>query len=193
MTFSISDLDQYKMSALPTGYPPNVANLYAPVDNVHGALVAILKSAQHSLVCCMYGFNDPELASILTDKLADEHVFVQLSLDSTQAGGVHEKQLLAQEDYPSSSIAIGQSEKHAIMHLKMLVVDSAFTVTGSTNWGVGAETKQDNSLVVIADLLVAAEARTRADIIHAHMLQQQTKALKASLLDSSAAVEEAQK
>lgn len=175
MSFSIGDLAAYKTSALPTGYPPNVANLYAPVDDVHGALVAILKSAQHSLVCCMYGFDDDELAGILLDKLTDDHVFVQLSLDSSQAGGVHERRLLAQEDYPASSVAVGRSEKSAIMHLKMLVVDSTFTVTGSTNWSVSAETKQDNSLVVIGDPLVAAEARTRADIIHAHMLQKQTK------------------
>lgn len=175
MAFSVVALDQYKATPIPDGYPHNVANLYAPVDNIHGALVTLLKSATHSLVCCMYGFDDPELAAILHDKLTDDHVYVQLTLDSSQAGGVHERKLLAQEDYPASSVAVGQSEKHAIMHLKMLVIDAAFTVTGSTNWSTSAETKQDNSMVVIADPLVAAEARTRADIIHANMLQQQTK------------------
>lgn len=167
---SLAVLDQFKNGPFPPGYPDTHRTFYAPVDDLHGALKYLLASAEKSLVVAMYGFDDPELADTLQAKLEHEHCFVQLTLDSSQAGGTHERELLAHNDYPASSIAVGRSEHGAIMHLKLLIIDGVVVVTGSTNWSTGAETKQDNQLTVIADPYVAAEARARVDAIHANML-----------------------
>lgn len=166
----LATLDQFRSSPLAANYPANLRTLYAPVDDVHGALVKVVGSAQASLVVAMYGFDDDELADAITRKLDDEHVFVQLTLDSSQAGGVHERAVLAKESYPASTIAIGRSERGAIMHLKMLIVDGQYLVTGSTNWSAGGEQKQDNQMTVIQDAVAAAEARARIDAVHANML-----------------------
>lgn len=166
----LSALDQYAAGGFPD-YPQNVRNFYAPVDQVHKALLELLASAQRSLTIAMYGFDDQELADLIKTKLEDPAISVQLTLDSSQAGGVHERALLAEEAYPASSVAIGRSERGAIMHLKEVVIDGEIVITGSTNWSGGGESKQDNDLVVIRSARVAARARARMDAIHQHMLQ----------------------
>lgn len=166
----LSALDQFKTTAYPPGYPDDVRTLYSPVDDLHGALLYLITNAQSEVIVAMFGFDDEQLADALTAKLADPTVHVQLTLDSSQAGGVHEAKLLARQNYPNTSIAVGSSEHGRIMHMKLLVVDGTILVSGSTNWSDAAEHLQDNELTVTIHPARAAEARIRIDAIHAHML-----------------------
>jgi len=167
---SLSSLDRHKAGPFPPGYPAGVRTFFAPVDDVHGVLCDLLGSAVSSLVIAMYGFADEDLADLVKAKMADPACFVSLTLDSSQAAGAHERGILADRGYPATSVAVGRSEGHAIMHLKMTIIDGVDAVTGSTNWSAGGEARQDNQLTVIRDPLVAAEARARIDAIHANML-----------------------
>jgi phosphatidylserine/phosphatidylglycerophosphate/cardiolipin synthase-like enzyme len=162
--------DPHKTGGFVPGYPANIRTYYSPVDDVHGAILDLVKAARHSLVVAMYGWDDDELQAAILEKAHDPSIYVQLTLDSSQAGGVHERKLLAAWDAPGTSIATGRSEKGAIMHLKMLVVDNAVLVTGSTNWSQSGEDKQDNACVIVSDPYVAGEASARISAIHANML-----------------------
>jgi phosphatidylserine/phosphatidylglycerophosphate/cardiolipin synthase-like enzyme len=166
----LTALDAHKRGGFPPGYPGNVRSFFSPVDDVHGALLALVRSASSSLVLAMYGFDDDELADVIKQKLENPGIGVQLTLDSSQAGGVHEREILARESYPASSIAIGRSEKGAIQHMKLMVIDGIYRVSGSTNLSHSGEELQDNELTIIHNEVMAAEARTRVDAIHAHML-----------------------
>jgi phosphatidylserine/phosphatidylglycerophosphate/cardiolipin synthase-like enzyme len=174
----LTRLDKFRDARrpLPHGYPTNMRTLFSPVDDVHAALAHLLDSAQASLVVCMYGFDDVELAKILQRKLRDEHCYVQLTLDKTQAAGAAERKILASMRYPASSIAVGTSEHGRIIHQKSVVIDGHITIGGSTNWSDAGERLQDNELHVVADPFIAAETRARIDLIHAHALTQQAAA-----------------
>jgi phosphatidylserine/phosphatidylglycerophosphate/cardiolipin synthase-like enzyme len=174
---SLSELDRFKVTPFPPGYPETARTFSSPVDDVHGALTDLLQSTSKSLVIAMYGYDDDQLNQVIQQQLSSQTIYVQMSLDSSQASGVHEKDLLAnlakwENQKVGNSIAIGKSEKGAIMHLKLVIVDGLDVITGSTNWSTSGETQQDNQLTVIRDPLVAAEARARLDVIHDSMLKQ---------------------
>src|SRR5437764_11185827 len=93
--FEWNDLGRYKATGrFLDGYPSDVRTFYSPVDDVHGMLVSLLASTQKSIVLNMYGYDDDELNDIIMSKLQNEHVYVQMSLDKSQAGGVRERDLL---------------------------------------------------------------------------------------------------
>ena len=173
--FAWDDLARYKAEGrFLDGYPEDQRTFFAPRDNVHGVLVALLQSAQHSIVVNMYGYDDPELNSIIQEKLADEHVYVQMSLDRSQASGEAEKKILASwsNNAFGNSIAIGTSSVHnAISHLKIVIVDGVYTVKGSTNWSLSGQ-QQDNELTLSRSAVVAAETRAILDLNHDFMLKQ---------------------
>lgn len=182
---SLEQLDQYKVTPFAPGYPVGARTFYSPVDNVHAALADLLQSATKSLVIAMFGYDDDQLNQVIRAQLESANVYVQMSLDQSQAGGVHERDILAslsnwQNNKVGNSIAIGKSEKGAIMHLKLVIVDGLDVITGSTNWSTSGESQQDNQLTVIRDALVAAEARARLDIIHDNMLKQMAAARPAT-------------
>jgi phosphatidylserine/phosphatidylglycerophosphate/cardiolipin synthase-like enzyme len=173
--FDWNDLGRYKASGkFLDGYPPGVRTFYSPVDNVHGVLASLLASTQKSIVLNMYGYDDDELNDIILAKLSSERVYVQMSLDKSQAGGVHERELLKkwQNKQIGNSIAIGHSTAGAISHLKIVIVDGVYTVRGSTNWSLSGEQKQDNELTIHNNAVLAAETRAELDRNHDAMLKQ---------------------
>jgi phosphatidylserine/phosphatidylglycerophosphate/cardiolipin synthase-like enzyme len=174
---TITDLDEFMVTAPPVGSLEMVRSFYSPIDKVHEVLKAIIGSAQHSIVISMFGYDDDELAAMLDTALGNPRMYVQITLDSSQAGGVHEKALLTKYAHTmtGNSVAIGRSEKGAIVHRKMVIVDGLWWIGGSTNWSVSGETLQDNELTVVRDALHCTKARSILDIAHDHILSVMAK------------------
>jgi phosphatidylserine/phosphatidylglycerophosphate/cardiolipin synthase-like enzyme len=179
---TIADLDKFKTHTPPAEALPNMRTFYSPIDDVHGALKAVIGSAQHSIVVAMFGFDDDDLAALLDSALKDPTKFVQISLDKSQAGGVHERAILAKyaAEMTGNSVAIGTSEHGAIMHRKMVIVDGRWRISGSTNWSTSGESLQDNEATILLDADACTEARTVLDIEHDHILAVMAKAAAAS-------------
>ncbi|HUO72283.1 MAG TPA: phospholipase D-like domain-containing protein [Solirubrobacteraceae bacterium] len=169
-------LGQFKQAqSFPHGYSSDYLTFYAPRDpGVHEVLLWVLLQAKSSVAINMYGFDDPQLAALIRHHAVTPGVLVTLTLDSSQAAGRAEVPLLQdlRNDLPGNSIAIGRSEKGAISHDKLMVVDGLYLVTGSTNWSFGGERMQDNQLTLSRDPIACAEARAVIDLDHDVMLKQ---------------------
>ena len=164
----LTDLDIFKVTSPPTGYPANMRTFYSPEDYVPQVLQSVISSVSKSVVVAMFAYDDDVLAAMLDTALKNPSIYVQITLDQSQAIGAHEKAILAKyaNEMKGNSVAIGTSEKGAIMHRKMVIVDGLWRISGSTNWSTSGETQQDNELTVIRDALVCAEARPILDIEH---------------------------
>ena len=169
-------LGQFKQAqSFPHGYSREYLTFYAPRDpGVHAVLLWTVLQAKSSVAINMYGFDDPQMAALLRHHVANPQLMVTLTLDSSQAAGQAEKPLLAllRNDLPGNSIAVGRSERGAISHDKLMVVDGLYLVTGSTNWSFGGESLQDNQLTLTRDPVACAEARAVIDLDHDVMLKQ---------------------
>jgi phosphatidylserine/phosphatidylglycerophosphate/cardiolipin synthase-like enzyme len=162
-----------------TPFPPmwnaNEYVFFSPRDpGVHAVILSIVQSASHSVLANHYGFDDDQISAAMLIKAKDPNIAFVLNLDSSQAGGVHEKVLLEQwHDLLGASVAVGQSIKHAISHLKVTVVDGLYIVSGSTNLSLSGENKQDNELRVTRDALMAARYSSLILMNHTEMLKAQ--------------------
>lgn len=189
-TFTLDDLAQFTMEgSFPSNDSPDFKELYVGKDDVHGALKYVLSHCSNSLRMNMFGYDDDELDSVIRVLVDSSHIFVQGSLDKSQAGGVHEKKILAGwNDAMRNSFAIGQSATHQITHTKGGVIDGIVAWSGSTNWsnsgegtGIGlhgAENAsgfkaQNNTCAFFTNPARLSLFTDRLDHEHAIMLQQQ--------------------
>ena len=172
-------LGRFKQSrAFPHGYSQDYLSFYAPRDTgVHLVLLWTLLQAKSSVTISMYGFDDPQVVSLLRHLALDKKVLLTLTLDSSEAKTGVEPQLLEllRNDIAGNSIAIGRSEKSAINHDKLMVVDGLYLISGSTNWSFGGETAQNNQLTLSRDPYACAEAWNVIALDHDVMLKQMAK------------------
>lgn len=161
-------------TAFPPGWNPNEWVFFSPRDaGVHDAILSVIAWAGHAVLANHYGFDDQAVSEALLEKARDPDIAFILNLDKTQAAGAHEKALLAEwQSHVGTSVAIGQSMRHAISHLKVTVVDHLYVISGSTNLSLSGEQKQDNELRITRDPLLAGRYESIILLNHAEMLKQ---------------------
>lgn len=189
-TFTLDDLASFtKEKSFSPNDSPDFRSFYVGRDDVHGILKYMLARCTRSLRFNMFGYDDDELDAIIQSKIQDGDVYVQGTLDKSQASGVHEKKILAGWDSQvRNSFAIGQSATHQISHTKGGVIDGLVAFEGSTNWSASGEgtivaangsdagrKAQNNTLVVYVHQIEIAKFTDELDHEHATALQQQTK------------------
>ena len=144
-SFRLAELDSYLMEGQAS---PRASTdfrlLYVGRDNVHDALKYVISRVTVSFYCNMFGYDDDELNSLLMQLVNNPAVTCLITLDKSQAGGVHEKRLLdsdAAKDPEGfrTHFVIGQSATHQISHTKGFVADSLVGAEGSTNWSTSGE------------------------------------------------------
>jgi hypothetical protein len=165
-------------------------------DDVHGVLLALLTHETLGLKLNMFGFDDEDLNDAIMALLKNPNVSVQATLDKSQAGGVHERAILAADETADpafyNSFVIGQSATHQISHTKGGVLAAqGVGFEGSTNWsasgeGTGISLKpgpavpgfkaQNNTLLVSANPVFLSRFSARLDTEHLIALAQRSSA-----------------
>ncbi len=144
-TFSLLDLAQYTQEkAYSTTASKDFHLFYIGRDDVHDILKHVLSRVSVSLYLNMFGFDDEELNDILMAKAKDPHITMLITLDKSQAGGVHERRLLDSDVAKdptafNTHFVVGQSATHQISHTKGFVADGKVGGEGSTNWSTAGE------------------------------------------------------
>lgn len=196
-TFTLQDLAQYTPER---AYPPDASKdvklFYVGRDDVHDILKHILSRVTTSLYLNMFGYDDPELNDILMSHALNPNITMLITLDKSQAGGVHEARLIAEDRRRLASFgthfAIGQSATHQISHTKGFVADGLVSCEGSTNWSAAGEgtfvvagrpggagyAAQNNTVCVIQDR--DTTARFQAELIQEHTIAQAQQAQRAA-------------
>ena len=166
-------------------------------DDVHGILLYLLNHETLGFKCNMFGYDDQELNDAILNFFKTPSIKVQVTLDKSQAGGVHEKALLAADasnpDF-NNSFVVGESATDQISHTKGGVFEGqGLWFEGSTNWssageGTGISLKQDvsdpkgfkaqnNTLLVSVNPVGLRRFNNQLDSEHQIALQQQAKRL----------------
>ena len=137
-TFDLLDLQQYTQEkSYATTASKDFHLFYVGRDDVHDILKHVLSRVSVSLYLNMFGYDDDELNDIILAKAMDPQVTMLITLDKSQAGGVHEKKLLSSDvakdpaafnthivsGKQMAQFVLGQSATHQISHTKGFVAD----------------------------------------------------------------------
>ena len=144
-TFKLDELAQFTPEkAFPANGSQDFKLFMVCLDDVHELLKHILGRVTRSLYLNMFGYDDDELNDLIMDIVHNRNITCLITLDKSQAGGVHEKRLLdsdAAKDPEgfNTHFVIGQSATHQISHTKGFVADGIVGCEGSTNWSSSGE------------------------------------------------------
>ena len=144
-TFNLLDLAQYtKEKTYSTNASKDFHLFYVGRDDVHSILKYVLSRVTVSLYLNMFGYDDDELNDILMAKALDPQITMLITLDSSQAKGKHEQQLINSDIAKNPSaynthFVVGESATHQISHTKGFVADGRAGGEGSTNWSDSGE------------------------------------------------------
>jgi len=190
-TFSLLDLQQYTREKSYSNTASKDFHLvYVGRDDVHDILKYVLSRVSVSLYLNMFGYDDDELNDILMAKALDPEITMLITLDKSQAGGVHEKVLLNSDIAKNPTaynthFVVGQSATGQISHTKGFVADGRVGGEGSVNWSTSGEgtfvitgqpggagyKAQNNTQSIFTD--TDTISRFQAELIAEHMTAQQ--------------------
>jgi hypothetical protein len=147
--FSLQELSKYTAEGLAgeSSVIPADADhwlFYVGRDDVHSILLFLHSNFLQSMVGNMFGYDDDQLNAAIWEAVMNPAIYVRETLDKSQAGGVHEKKILASDEALNAaafgnSFAIIESETGQISHTKGGILDGVVGYDGSTNWSVSGE------------------------------------------------------
>ena len=123
-------------------------------DEVKKDILALVASAQKTIDIGIYGFAWENLVSALIER-HNAGVKVRIVFDRTQAGGLGERDKVAEIAAAGIEHYIGTSPRHQIRHTKDIIVDGIAGEMGSLNYS-NSGFLQNNTIEVFYDAGLAS-------------------------------------
>ena len=127
-----------------------VENYFTPKDDATSAIVARLNQAQKSIHFMAFSFTDDAMGQAMQNKLK-AGVEVRGVFENTGS----ETQFSEYRSLKDAGADVLQDGNPYLMHLKVIVIDGRTVVVGSFNFSKGAQTSNDENLLIIDDANLA--------------------------------------
>ena len=129
---------------------PQIKILFSPQDNCAQEIVSEIDKAKDYIYVAMYFFTSRPIAQALI-RAKDRGVDVKVCMDQEQPTYEYSKSRFLE----NKGINIRLISGSGIMHNKFCIIDDHITLTGSCNWTVSADLKNDENLLVIESREIA--------------------------------------
>lgn len=137
---------------------PQIRVLFSPQDNCAQEIVLAIDNAKNYIYVAMYYFTSRPIAQALV-KAKNRGVDVRVCLDEEQLYYEWTKSKFLENKDVNIRLISGSG----IMHNKFCIIDGYITITGSYNWTVNADLKNDENVLIIKSREIAKIYREQFD------------------------------
>jgi phosphatidylserine/phosphatidylglycerophosphate/cardiolipin synthase-like enzyme len=157
-------------SAMGSGVKEGDIATYSPANDLEAIDIHLVQSAHSNIDVAMYAFTDLKIETALINA-AGRGVKIRIYSDALQYSDEEARSL--RTGLGSATDKLSQVRGIYIkvkggtesMHLKAFCIDGTTLRTGSANWSVSGETKQDNDLYVIKEPTIVEGFETDFDAL----------------------------
>lgn len=128
-----------------------VETYFAPEDHVMEHVLAAVSGARQSIRFLVYSFTDDELGAVMLAR-ARAGVLVEGVFEARNADSEYSEYAGLKD----AGLQVWLDGNPALMHHKVIVIDSQLVITGSFNFSSNAEVSNDENLLIIHDPQIAA-------------------------------------
>lgn len=141
---------------------PKPTVLFSPDDKPTNKLIEIIREAKKSIQIAMYMLTDKKIA----DELIAAHqrgVVISMILDESSTSMYGKANVLHDSGIPVHIFDAGEKKENskfygpALMHHKFMIVDHKLVWTGSFNWTVSANRKNQENVLIISNKHTCAD------------------------------------
>ncbi len=137
---------------LARAFGTKVEVLFSPQDDCAAQIFHHLNEAQESIDVAVYYFTNRILAQALV-RAKERGIRVRVYLDESQKSGKYSKGRYLE----GKGVSVKYEDGVGLMHDKFCIIDGDRVITGSFNWTVAADLKNDENLLIIRSRKLAQE------------------------------------
>jgi phosphatidylserine/phosphatidylglycerophosphate/cardiolipin synthase-like enzyme len=126
---------------------------FAPEDGVAARLLALIQDAQESIYFMASSFTANDLGDAISQRAADG-LTVAGVMDDDQ---INSNQGSEYDQFMQAGLDVRRDGNPGLMHHKVIIIDRSIVITGSYNFSASAETSNDENVLIIHNVEVAAQ------------------------------------